>query len=60
MKLKVCGITRLAQLKQLDKIGVNYAGLIFYDQSARCIINKIHAKDVKPLPLSLKKTGVFV
>lgn len=60
MKLKVCGITQLAQLKQLDEIGVNYAGLIFYDQSARCIINKLHAEDVMPLQLSLKKTGVFV
>lgn len=60
MKLKVCGITQLEQLKQLDDIGVNYAGLIFYDQSARCIINKLNAEDVKPLHLSLKKIGVFV
>jgi phosphoribosylanthranilate isomerase len=60
MKLKVCGITQLEQLKQLDKIGVNYAGLIFYDQSARCIINKLNAEDIKPLHLSLKKIGVFV
>jgi len=60
MKLKVCGITQLEQLKQLDEIGVNYAGLIFYNQSARCIINKLKAEDVKPLRLSLKKIGVFV
>ena len=60
MKLKVCGITQLEQLKQLDEIGVNYAGLIFYSQSARCIINKLKADDVKPLHLSLKKIGVFV
>lgn len=60
MKLKVCGITQLEQLKQLDEIGVNYAGLIFYDQSARCIINKLRAEDVNPLSLSLKKAGVFV
>jgi len=60
MKLKVCGITQLDQLKQLDEIGVNYAGLIFYNQSARCIINKLKAEDVKPLHLSLKKIGVFV
>lgn len=60
MKLKVCGITQLEQLVQLDEIGVNYAGLIFYSQSARCIINKLNAEDVKPLHLSLKKIGVFV
>ncbi len=60
MKLKVCGITQLEQLQQLDKIGVNYAGLIFYPQSARCIINKLADADVKSLQLSLKKIGVFV
>ena len=60
MKLKVCGITQLEQLKQLDEIGVNYAGLIFYEQSARCIINKLKADDVKHFPFALKKIGVFV
>jgi len=60
MKLKVCGITQLQQLKQLDEIGVNYAGLIFYPQSARYILDKLKAEDVKQLPLSLKKVGVFV
>ena len=60
MKLKVCGITQLEQLQQLDEIGVNYAGLIFYPQSARCIINKLHDADVKSLQLSLNKIGVFV
>ena len=60
MKLKVCGITQLAQLQQIDELHVNYGGLIFYDQSRRCIINKLEAGDVKALPLSLKKVGVFV
>jgi phosphoribosylanthranilate isomerase len=60
MRLKVCGITLLEQLKQLDQIGVNYAGLIFYPQSARFIVEKLHPEDVKPLALSLKKVGVFV
>jgi phosphoribosylanthranilate isomerase len=60
MKLKVCGITQLEQLKQLDDMSVNYAGLIFYPQSARCIVDKLEAGEVKDLPLSLKKIGVFV
>jgi phosphoribosylanthranilate isomerase len=60
MKLKVCGNTQLHQLKQLDEIGVNYAGLIFYEQSSRCIINRLEAKDVMSLSLNLKKIGVFV
>lgn len=60
MKLKVCGITQLDQLKQLDEIGVNYAGLIFYSQSARYVIDKLNADDIRSLGLSVKKIGVFV
>lgn len=60
MKLKVCGITQLEQLKQLDEFGVDYAGLNFYDQSTRCVLNKLKAVDVKPLTLSIKKVGIFV
>ena len=60
MKLKVCGITQLEQLKRLDELGVDYAGLIFYEQSARCVTNKLDAEVVKPLLTSLKKVGVFV
>jgi len=60
MKLKVCGINQLEQLKQLDDIGVDYAGMIFYTYSSRNVYNKLFAWDVKPLPLSLKKVGVFV
>jgi phosphoribosylanthranilate isomerase len=60
MKLKVCGITQLEQLSQLNEIGVSFAGLIFYNQSARCVTNKLHPGDVKTFHLSLKKVGVFV
>src|SRR5450432_2862496 len=60
MKLKVCGITQLEQLKQLDELGVDFAGLIFYERSVRYVLNKLKSKEVKQLPLSLKKVGVFV
>ena len=60
MKLKVCGITQLEQLKQLDELHIDYAGLIFYNQSTRYVINKLESGDVKLLPLSIKKVGVFV
>lgn len=60
MKLKVCGITQMEQLIQIDKLGINYAGLIFYDQSLRWIDKKLKAEVVKSLPLTLKKAGVFV
>ncbi len=60
MKLKVCGINQLEQLKQIGAIGVDYAGMIFYTHSARNVYNKLFAWDVKPLQLGLKKVGVFV
>lgn len=60
MKLKVCGITQIEQLKQLDELGVDYTGLIFYPRSVRYVLNKLRGDDVRGLKLSLKKAGVFV
>jgi phosphoribosylanthranilate isomerase len=60
MKLKVCGITQLEQLKELNEIGVDYAGIIFFERSERYALNKLMSKDVQKLSLSLKKVGVFV
>ena len=60
MKLKVCGITQLDQLQQLDDIGVDYAGLIFYRQSSRYMMHKLKSDDVRSLDLTLEKIGVFV
>lgn len=60
MKIKVCGITQAEQLKQLDEIGVEYAGLIFFRQSARYMLDKLKSKDVQSLDLGLQKVGVFV
>ncbi len=60
MKIKVCGITQIDQLKQLEEFGVDYAGLIFYDRSPRYVLNKLHSEAVNKLNLSIKKVGVFV
>ena len=60
MKLKVCGITQVQQLSQLDELGVDYTGLIFYNRSVRYVLNKLKSKDVKQLNLSVEKVGVFV
>jgi phosphoribosylanthranilate isomerase len=60
MKIKVCGITQVEQLQQLDEIGVDYAGLIFYERSPRYILNKLRSEDVFKLDISVQKVGVFV
>lgn len=60
MKIKVCGNTDLNQLKQLDELEIDYAGIIFYPQSPRYVLKKLSGKEVKDLHLSLTKVGVFV
>lgn len=59
MKIKVCGNTEVAQLKELNDMPVDYAGLIFYPQSPRCILEKISGEEVKD-SVSITKVGVFV
>lgn len=60
MKIKVCGIRDLKQLDELNGLGIDYAGLIFYEQSPRYVLEKLYGKEVKELNLSIEKVGVFV
>ncbi|RYF88073.1 MAG: phosphoribosylanthranilate isomerase [Chitinophagaceae bacterium] len=60
MNIKVCGITSLKQLQQLDGLNVDYAGLIFYKESPRYIGDKLTAAELKDADFDLKKVGVFV
>ena len=60
MNIKVCGITEMKQLQQLDGLEIDFAGLIFYKDSPRYIGDKISGKDLKRADLDVKKVGVFV
>ena len=60
MNTKVCGITQLKQLQQLDGLDIDFAGLIFYKDSPRYVGDKIAAVDLKNSDFDLKKVGVFV
>jgi phosphoribosylanthranilate isomerase len=60
MNIKVCGITELKQLQQLDGLDIDFAGMIFYKDSPRYVVGKLDPKDVKKADFDLKKTGVFV
>ncbi|MEP6675812.1 MAG: phosphoribosylanthranilate isomerase [Ferruginibacter sp.] len=60
MNIKVCGITQLKQLQQLEGLDIDFAGLIFVKDSPRYAGDKIAAKDLKSSDLDLKKVGVFV
>jgi len=60
MNIKVCGITEMKQLQQLDGLDIDFAGLIFYKDSPRYIGEKLSKKEVKNADFDLKKVGVFV
>jgi phosphoribosylanthranilate isomerase len=60
MKVKVCGITTLEQLKQLQELEVAYAGLIFYEGSKRFALEKLKNRKAEIKNLPIKKVGVFV
>jgi phosphoribosylanthranilate isomerase len=60
MNIKVCGITEMKQLHQLEGLDIDFAGLIFYKDSSRYIGEKISKKELKNADFDLKKVGVFV
>ncbi len=60
MNIKVCGITSLKQLQQLDGLDIGFAGLNFYKNSPRFVGKKIDADDLKNADLDIKTVGIFV
>lgn len=60
MNIKVCGITQLKQLQQLEAMDIDFAGLIFYEKSPRYMGNAIPAKELKTADFDVRKVGVFV
>lgn len=59
MNIKVCGITQLKQLKQLEGLSIDFAGLDFQKESERFVDSKIPADELKESDFDIKKTGVF-
>jgi phosphoribosylanthranilate isomerase len=59
MNIKVCGITQLKQLQQLDGLNIDFAGLIFYKNSPRYLDGKITKDELQSTDFDIKKTGVF-
>ncbi|MCZ2459660.1 MAG: phosphoribosylanthranilate isomerase [Chitinophagales bacterium] len=60
MNIKVCGITSMKQLQQLDGLDIDYAGLNFYKGSPRYVGDKITANEIHDADFDIKKIGVFV
>ena len=53
-------MTSLSQVNELEALGVNYAGFIFYKGSPRFLGNKIAAGELKNFNKNILKVGVFV
>lgn len=60
MNIKVCGITQLKQLQQVDGLNIDFAGLIFHKESPRYVVDKISKEDLQSTDFDVKKVGVFV
>lgn len=60
MNIKVCGITQLKQLQQLDGLNIPFAGLIFHKDSPRYVVDKISKEELAETDFDVKKVGVFV
>ncbi len=60
MRVKVCGMTDVEQVKQLDSLGVEFCGFIFYPKSPRYVFKHIPAINIKKIKGKINKVGVFV
>jgi phosphoribosylanthranilate isomerase len=60
MNVKVCGITSFEQLVELQNIGADYAGLIFYEGSKRFAGTELANQKEAVAALEIPKVGVFV
>ena len=60
MNIKVCGITQLKQLQELDAMDIDFVGLNFYKESPRYVTGKISGEELRKGDFDIKKVGVFV
>lgn len=61
MRAKVCGLNSINQMMQLDEMGVNFAGFIFYPKSPRYVLKSIDKAALKKAKgQTINKVGVFV
>jgi phosphoribosylanthranilate isomerase len=60
IRIKVCGMTLPEQVNELDEMGVDLAGFIFYEKSPRWVRKKISPASMKRCGGRIGKVGVFV
>jgi phosphoribosylanthranilate isomerase len=60
MKVKVCGMKYSENINQVAMLNPDYMGFIFYKKSSRFVNEIVMTSQLKKLPKSIKKVGVFV
>ncbi len=60
MRLKVCGLTQVDQVYELEGMGVSFGGFIFYPKSPRYVYHHLKPTDIKSIKGNINKVGVFV
>lgn len=59
MRVKVCGMTQLDQVDQLEQLGATFAGFIFYPKSPRYVLRHMTTAQLRK-EKNINKVGVFV
>lgn len=60
MKLKVCGMRDVENIKALVELKPDFIGFIFYDKSPRYVRTDLDVEFINSIPREIKKVGVFV
>lgn len=60
MKLKVCGMRDPENIRELAALMPDYMGLIFYEPSPRYAAAADNREEIRQLPESIRRVGVFV
>ncbi|MEP6465774.1 MAG: phosphoribosylanthranilate isomerase [Parafilimonas sp.] len=60
MRIKVCGLTNANQVRQLNELGIEFAGFNFYKRSPRYVHKTMPSTAIKKMRGKINKVGVFV
>jgi len=60
LRIKVCGLTNAMQVRQLNDMGIEFAGFNFYRRSPRYVYKQMPSTTIKKLGGKINKVGIFV